>query len=202
MKIPLCVTNLKRARSVARRISPERLNHSLKPLVAPKPNHLSTDKSFKASRSKVLPTTPDQGHKEIQLSNNEACLKNGRDSRNELLLGPQVQRSNEATRVPVLPVPHPFVRSSPVSPPELPPRPGSTSPPGIHQSETKPPLPPKPLHSARQREDLKVSPPELRHSLTLRDLADNHSKSFPIQVQVAQGFYGLTSSQTVNSNDT
>ena len=187
-----------------------------KPPVAPKPNHLSTGKSFKAI-TEMPPTTLDQGRREAQSSINEACQKKRRDSRNELLCGPQVQRSSVAIthspRVPVPPLPHPYVQSPPASPPELPPRPRSTSPLGIRQkthtiteSETQPPLPPKSKtmshHSVRQGEDLKVLPADLECSLTLTELADHYCNSFPVQVRVVQGFYGQTSSQTFNSHDT
>ena len=75
--------------------------------------------------------------------------------------------------------------------------------PCITESEKRPPIPPKPKITPcdSQGENLKILPAKSEHSLTLTELANNYSKSFPVQVRVVQGFYRQTSSQTFNSND-
>jgi len=157
----------------------------------------------------MLPSTvsPDPEN-QSQSSNNEAIQKNEQDSRKGPLCGPQMQLVTHSPRVPVLPVPHPSVQSSP---PALPPRPGSTTYPDNHhqthsvtENEKLPPLPPKPrrLSDHSHNENVKVLPVEAECSLTLKELADNHSKSFPVQVKIVQGFYGETNRETFYNNET
>ena len=190
--------------AISRQKSTTAVSHeSWKPPIAPKPSLLSIGKSRK---TEILPTTiildPEN---QIKSRNNEASQKNQQDSHNGLPCRPQMQLVTHSPRVPVLPVPHPSVQSSPL---KVPPRPGSTSYPNSHHKthsiEKQPPLPPKPrrLSDRSHSENLKVLPVESERSLTLMELADKHSKSFPVQVKIVQGFYGKTNRETFHNNET
>lgn len=190
--------------------SAENSNCSWKPPVAPKPRHSNISKSYKSSSSEILPTT--HSHQVLPQSNNETDLKNGQDTCDGLTCAPhrQVRRSNIAmhpNRVLVLPLPHPGIQLLPLSPPKLPPRLRSTPSSGIHhtphtmiENAKRPPVPPKPknMPHVSQSEYPENLQARSEHSLTLTQLANSYSQSFPVQVEVLQGFRN----QTFNSNET